>query len=350
VTKILGGVSALWCLLLTLACVSSGQVVGNSPYMANHDWVGVAPPSTGFSCQMPQPPEMSTNREQAPDGSSVSITHGHIVMELPWPFFLGFTVTHNDYGLIGGATDVLNEVEDSVVEAGEGRAIVRSRQDSEWRGFPMRDVVIDRDQAVLRGRFIVGRSRVYAMYAIMPNSAETELSGDVDRFFNSASPESADAPSVHGNGALALGQWGWIAPGRSLFAVEMPGAPRSASATVDVGRARADTLIYEVADASTGTRFGVYESLFEERPDGEAIGALIGKLESAGYAVRSNEAVAQQGFAGREVRMQSRDSTVHTRFFVTARRLYEVRVTTPNAGEGSLDEAAERFFRSFRIL
>jgi hypothetical protein len=340
-------------LTLSLACAANTRQRGEVEFPRPEAWSEKRFDDLGIRLRMPADPEMRVRRTTADDGGPMSVTTGVVMNH---ELALGFTVFTDPLGFVGHP--MTGEGALMRVAAGTAHPTARDAGDSEvrderdifHRGFPGRQATLvnARDGLVMRIRYFVGQRRAYAVFAAMAVQDERRLGEWASRYFDTMTLEPSDAPSPRGEGGLDFGAWIYAYPPEAAFAVEMPGrAGRSDVGLVLEGNTY-PTRAYSVTD---GRRtFSVIETRFGEPPNGAVLTAVRAKLVGAGLTVTSERDVQLQGYPGRELDLGAEGVVVRSQLYLTASRLYEVRVSVPRGEEASTRAHRDRFFRSFRIL
>lgn len=311
-------------------------------------WVDVSPQGSGLTARFPGAPDISERQRTDFDGATIDLTLGRLT-RFPVAYF-GFVVIQADGGLVGDLSETLNELRRDQAQT-TGAEHLRESRSFEHAGYPITEAVIELREmnAVLYLRTYVGRSRLYSVFCAVPAQNEHQGYEAVRTYFESVRLEPGDAPSPSGNGRFDDDGWGYVYPPETDFAASMPGGARGTDGQTTLGDETLPMRTYTIV-ADGGGRFEVRVLSFVGRPPAGTIDKARDLFANGAFEVDSETPVHVQGFAGRRVLYHSSDSSAEVRFFVTARRLYEVRVELPDGSSNELQVARDRFLRSFRIL
>jgi hypothetical protein len=321
-------------------------------------WTTVDAPGTGVSCLLPGPPLLDSRSEIDFDGTELRATLGRVAAGSEAVF--GFVVLESPNGFIADAyTHARRLAEDDTRDEARRAGTKDARDDAHVRfarkgrrgGFSTYDTLSDRSDGIsFRLRLLLGRTRVFGLYVHFPTASKAALEQTIDFYLDSARMDPSEQVIPTGDGRLALDAWRHVYPEGAGFAVSMPGDARASAGRERFGGGEVEVERYAVSGGDDRELFEVVVRSFERRPPEGAFDLLREQALGEGLGAREERFVHQRGFSGRAVIYESPAQVIRARYFVTERRLYEVRAAS------SIEQAARRarehasFLDSFRIL
>lgn len=195
-------------------------------------------------------------------------------------------------------------------------------------------------------RVLIGRELAYFTTVVQ---ATYESVDNAVRFNGSLQVDDGDAPDVEGDGVLST-TWAFVHPFGATFAIRMPGRPRRAEGQFTANGRTRPAMRYAVESPTESWQVIVVP--VTERADSRAFASVVAPLTSAGWQVREQGPVNNQGFPGRAYLLVSPDgtSTTSLRVFLTNGNIFSVRATVPTADWRPRAAQVHDYFESLRIL
>ncbi|MGK4005275.1 hypothetical protein WMF31_21780 [Sorangium sp. So ce1036] len=325
----------------------AGQAMTPSPAT----WQSVTIPDHGFSVRMPMQPEVERETEIADDGGVMGVFFGANVLR---DVVLGFRIVHDPVGFTGhpikGGALVDLIAEDPPGRAPADTSEVVSRREFMSGGLQGRDVaLVDRQRGtMMHVRLLLGRQRLFGAFAIHAIEEQARLAPIVAAYLGSVAVTPAEATSPVGSGKLDLARWEHVCPPEADFVAVMPGSVRHEEVTLPLAEETYQVNVYSVTTDVESYR--VYEVRVGEAPKMKLVEHLRASLLAGGARVREERDVQSRGYAGRSIVVEHGDYLIHTRLFLTAGRVYDVRATVPLRREAASKPHIDRFFEHFKIL
>ncbi|MCA9609078.1 MAG: hypothetical protein KC619_25930 [Myxococcales bacterium] len=308
--------------------LSNGYSAATVPSPPIAGWFAARPPNTGFSIDLPGPPE--TVAETGYDEDGASFQSVSLRTSTPYGQF-GAIVTQWEGGVVGDPLEASRRLADRIVEITESNDR-RARRVSIPGFYAREDIGHTADGGFFALRQFVGRERLYVAVATVANDP-TGLSA-AEHFMQSIQLDRQDAMLPEGESTQPVPLY---LPDVD-FAADMPPLSARRSAEVELGDDTVDSVVFESRHPGGLYRVTVLQ------PRGRMPEDVLG-LAAATLGFGTADAyVHASGFPGRSFRLTD---DVRTQAYLTAQRVYVVQVT----GVTSLGAAAvDAFFDSFRIL
>jgi len=308
-------------------------------------WKVLAPPTGGFTVEMPGEPTLST-RSETVNGLMLTKRQYSVHLEGMYQFNVSVLDVRELMQDQNSEPDAaLGAYVQGLVKTAKGKLV----SDKPVRLEPVlgRDILVESDGVMSRLNIYVLDAYLYALEARSTRKFVT--SAEADRFFSSF--------KFTGNalsGASSAPGWTKFAPSGGRFSVHMPGLPTSEEQSF---RTKGGDMVLHLFNLDRGAangRFSVQytdysEQFLKEAKSADAVLKKAGTVDAfnIGGTVVNETDLPFGRYPGRELQVENAELAMRIRLYLVDRRLYKVTATWPKSRVFSVDD--ERFLNSFRL-
>ena len=308
-------------------------------------WKVLAPPTGGFTVEMPGEPTLSTRSETV---NGLMLTRRQYSVHHEGMYQLNISVLDvrelmQDQNIEPDA--VLDAYVQGLVRTAQGKLV----SDQQVRLEPLsgRDILLESDGVMSRLHIYVTNAYLYAIEARATRKFVT--SADADRFF-----ASFKLTGTALSGAPAARGWTKFAPGGGRFSVHMPGSPVSEEQRFRTRGGDMVLYLFSLDRGAANGRFTVQYADYSEQLLKEARSAdeVLKKASTVdafniGGTVVNEKDLPFGRYPGRELQVENAELAMRVRLYLVDRRLYKVVAAWPKSRTFSDDD--ELFLNSFRL-
>ena len=303
------------------------------------EWKTVAPAGGLFTVQMPGEPAMAESTTDV-DGARITMRTYSAEAGAEQVFLVQYAdvlpLLKKD-----GLEPFLDACRNSAVGAMQGKLV--SEKPIAQDNVPGRELLIEGTGRAMRARMFVKDAVFHSQQVVAPRNRVA--SAAAERFFASLAFRGRIDPAAPG--------WKEFFDVGGRFAVLLPGEP---AATEEIVQTRAGNVTLHQFSMQRGKENGQYFVQYLDFSDELLQGKTAEQvLKNAGSAdafnrdgkIMGEQALALGPYAGREVQVETGQSSIKIRLYLVDRRLYKMLVVLPKGRTFSPDD--ERFLASFRL-